>query len=226
MSRRANASIRCALCRMHQTLCVCALMPRIETKTRLSVVMHRLEARKTTNTGRIAAACLPNSEVLVRGHIGRPEPEIGLAPGSRAVVLFPFEDAVPIETFAGGPPVTLVVPDGTWRQASKVKNRLPALRDVPCVSLPRGDKTQYRLRIESHEDGLATMEAIARAMGVLEGKHVEDALLFVFRAMVDRTLWSRGDLATERVTGGIPAGVERHDPAGFEHHKKIAGGIA
>jgi DTW domain-containing protein YfiP len=218
MSRRANAGIRCTRCRMHQTLCVCALMPRIETRTRLCVVMHRLEARKTTNTGRIAAACLPNSEILVRGHIGRPEPQVTLAPESRPVLLFPFEDAVPIETFAGGPPVTLVVPDGTWRQAAKVKNRLPCLRDVPYVSLPRGDKTQYRLRIESHEDGLATMEAIARAFGVLEGKHVEDALLFVFRAMVDRTLWSRGDLATELVTGGIPVGAQRHNPGAVGRH--------
>jgi YD repeat-containing protein len=47
--------------------------------------------------------------------------------------------------------------------------------------------------------GLAThpqlKEAIARAMGILEGPLVREALERVFRAMVERTLWSRGAIA-------------------------------
>ena len=70
----------------------------------------------------------------------------------------------------------------------------------------------YRLRSESHPAGLATIEAIARAMGILEGPHVQEALERVFRAMVERTLWVRGSLAAEEVTGGIPEGATRHDP--------------
>ena len=30
--------------------------------------------------------------------------------------------------------------------------------------------------------------------------------------MTERTLWSNGRLATADVTGGIPAGVQSHDP--------------
>jgi hypothetical protein len=70
----------------------------------------------------------------------------------------------------------------------------------------------YRLRTESHEAGLATIEAIARAMGILEGMHVQHALERVFRAMVERTLWARGEFATCDVSGGIPEGAARHDP--------------
>src|SRR5262249_10300950 len=103
------------------------------------------------------------------------------------------EDALPLQSWAGSSePVTLIVPDGTWRQASKVRNRVPGLRDVPCVSMGIGDPSRYRLRSEAHGHGLATIEAIARALGVLEGKAVEDALLTPFHAMVERTLWSRG----------------------------------
>ena len=82
---------------------------------------------------------------------------------------------------------------------------------VPCAVLPPGAPSTYRLRHEARPGGLATAEAIARAFGLLEGPEVEAALLRVFRAMVERTLWSRGTLDTREVTDGIPAGVTR-DP--------------
>ena len=68
MSRRNNAARRCSRCRMHLSLCVCTLIPRLVTRTRLLLVIHRAEDRKPTNTGRLAAECLVNSEVVVRGH--------------------------------------------------------------------------------------------------------------------------------------------------------------
>ncbi len=201
---------------MHGSLCICDLTPRIETRTRLLLVIHRYEDRKPTNTGRLAAECLVNSEVVVRGHAAHPSTPVSLPPDARAVLLFPHEDAVPIDRFAGSSrPVTLIVPDGSWRQASKVRNRVPGLRDVPCVSLPRGARSTYRLRVDAHEQGLATIEAIARALRILEGEHGEAAgcaLDVVFRAMVERTLWARGSARTQDVTGGIPAGAVRHDP--------------
>jgi DTW domain-containing protein YfiP len=204
---------------MHQTVCVCGLLPRLETRTRLVLVIHRLEVQKTTNTGKLATMCLPNSETLVRGFQTDTEPPAQWPEGSQPLLLFPFEDAVPLESYArenlgDGRPVTLFVPDGNWRQASKVRKRVPGMANVPCVTLPKGDRAPRRLRLETRDDGLATIEAIARAFGVLEGPAVEEALSFVFRAMVERTLWTRGDMRTEAVESGIPEGAERHDPTG------------
>ncbi len=177
------------------------------------LVIHRLEARKPSNTGRLAAECLPNSTVIVRGDEDDPGGPLPPDPASQRVLLFPHQDAVPLSRFAGSSsPVTLVVPDGTWRQASKVRRRVPGLEDVPCVSLPADEPSTYRLRTEAHAHGLATIEAIARAMGILEGTQVRLALERVFRAMVERTLWARGAVATSDVTGGVPEGAMRHDP--------------
>jgi DTW domain-containing protein len=213
VSRRDNAHLRCMGCRMHGSLCVCALVPRIATRTRLVLVIHRVEARKPSNTGRLAAACLVDSEVLVRGDRAMPSAPFVPDPTTQPLFLFPHEDAVPIVPFADSVrPVTLIVPDGTWRQASKVRQRVPGLRDIPCVSLPRDEPSTYRLRTEAHDHGLATLEAIARAMGILEGVHVRRALEYVFQVMVDRTLWSRGEIDTANVTGGVPKGAMRHDP--------------
>lgn len=195
---------------MHQSLCMCALVPRVETRTRIVLVIHRLEARKPTNTGRLASLCLPNSAVVVRGHEGAPS---AIAPDDLcgAALLFPHPDAIPLAAFARAPR-TLIVPDGTWRQASKVRHRVGGLHDIPCVSLPPDVPSIYRLRSEAHRHGLATIEAVARALGILEGLDVRRSLEHVFRIMVERTLWARGALRTDAVTGGIPTGAKRHDP--------------
>lgn len=219
MSRRANAAVRCENCKLHASLCVCGLITPIETTTKLVLIIHRAEVRKPTNTGLLAAKCLRNSEVIVRGREGEPSVPLALDPvTTRPLLLFPHEDVKPIEEVARDRsdderPFTLIVPDGNWRQASKVRARVPGLKDVPCVRLSSGEPSIYRLRSEAHATGLATMEAIARALEVLEGhRSVRDALERVFRAMVERTLWVRGSLADEGVTGGIPAGATKHDP--------------
>jgi tRNA-uridine aminocarboxypropyltransferase len=215
MSRRDNAEARCRLCRMHQVLCVCALLPRLETRTRLVLVIHRYEARKPTNSGLLGASCLVNSQVLIRGGQHGDQPRLAEDAGRQPLLLFPSEQAVPIGEYADSPrPVTLVVPDGTWRQASKVPSRLPGIEGVPLVSLPKDAPTNYQLRSEFHPGRLATLEAIARALGILEGAHIRQALEQVFRIMVDRTLWMRGALRADEVTGGIPASALENDPRG------------
>ncbi len=219
MTRRGNAEHRCKRCKMHRSLCVCALIPRLETRTRLVLVIHRTEERKPTNTGVLAAECLVNSEIVVRGHASDPTLGLVVPEGTEPLLLFPHEESVNIIDYKlPSLPITLIVPDGTWRQASKVRARVPGLLDLPCVSIPAGEPSIYRLRSEAHPHGLATIEAIARAFGILEGVQVQHAMEYVFRAMVERTLWARGEGKTENVTGGIPEGVVRHDPrSGLRH---------
>ena len=220
MSRHQKPHLRCRECRMHLSLCICALLPRIETRTRVVLIIHQLEWLKPTNTGAVAARCLPNSAVVYRG---RP-PEAGgasmdgdvsaLSPaGAQRLLLFPHASATPLADWRGGTePITLLVPDGTWRQAARTTTKLTAqLGAIPCVSLPAAP-AQKRLRGAASPDRLATLEAVARALGVLEGPDVEHALLRVYRIMTDRTLWSNGRVTTSEVTGGIPPGVRSHDP--------------
>ena len=186
MSRRENLAKRCKGCMMHMSLCVCSFFEtKLETRTHLLLVIHRAEIRKPTNTGYLAAKCLANSSVLVRGNSENPTEALDFG-DTEPVLLYPHDgvqELVPTDR-----PVTLIVPDGNWRQAAKVRARVPGLKDVRCAILPPGPPSIYRLRSEAHAHGLATMEAIARAMGILEGPHIHDALTVVFRAMVERTL--------------------------------------
>ena len=208
MSRRDNAANRCPTCAMPATLCICALVPRIQTRTRLTVLVHYREARKPTNTGQLAARCLAESAVEIVGRRDQPVKLRALHDGELPLVLFPDDDAVPIERYAGcDQRIAVFVPDGTWRQASKMRRRVAGLVPIQCVTLPDSGVTEYRLRAEHRIGGLATLEAIARALRILEGDTgaaAEAAMLAVFRVMVDRTRWLRGELAESDVTGGVP----------------------
>jgi DTW domain-containing protein YfiP len=189
-------------------------------------VIHQLEASKPTNTGRVAARCLPNSAIVYRGwapgdDAGSPAlrarppvaPTAIDAPGAQRLMLFPHPTATPLSEWRGcSQPIVLLVPDGTWKQAARMRARLaPDPRAIPCVSLPASDDRK-RMRTPTAPARLATLEAVAHALGILEGPEVERALLRVYRIMTERTLWSNGRISAADVTGGIPAGVQSHDP--------------
>lgn len=213
MSRLDDAEARCVTCQMHATLCICALVPRLRTRTRLTLLVHYREARKPTNTGQLAARCLERSSVELVGQLHRLI-ETPVVHDEVPLLMFPADDAVPIERYAASErPIALFVPDGNWRQASKMRRRGPGLGAMQCVTLPDTGPTEYRLRSEPRVGGLATLEAIARALRILEGESgraIESAMLAVFRAMVQRTLWFRGQLPEGDVAGGIPAAAFAH----------------
>lgn len=183
---------RCPRCRLTQTDCLCALIPRLQTRTRVVVVLHEQEDRKTSNTGRLASRCLPNSEVVVRGGFDHATPPPSWTAHGDPVLLFPHPDAQPLERWRDHPrPVTLIVPDGTWRQAQRVRRRIAGLADVPCAMVSREAPSAYQLRHTWDPRRLATLEAIAEALVLLEGQdgpEVREALLQIFQVMVERSL--------------------------------------
>jgi tRNA-uridine aminocarboxypropyltransferase len=218
MSRRDSVEARCTGCRLHATLCICALVPRLRTRTRLVVLVHYREARKPSNTGQLAARCVARGSVEIFGKRGQLLEAPVVGDDEVPLLLFPDDDAVPISQHAASEkPLALFVPDGNWHQASKVRRRVPGLGAIQCVTLPEAGPTEYRLRAEPREGGLATLEAVARALGILEGDagpQTERAMLEVFRVMVERTLWFRGKLHDHEVTGGIPEAALASDPRG------------
>ena len=194
MTRRTHNVIRCRGCGTHLDGCICDQLPRLVTRTRLVLVIHQRETYKPSNTGKLAVKCLTNSQTVMRGDRSRVE-KIEWPADSQPLLLFPHADATPLTEWIGCTrPITLIVPDATWRQAARVRRRVPELAEVPCVSLPAGEPSRYFLRTTSQPRGLATIEAVARAMGLLEDAEIERALDRVFQIMVERTLSLRGQL--------------------------------
>jgi DTW domain-containing protein YfiP len=157
--------------------------------------MHHREAKLTTNTAHLASLLLPRCEIHIRGEVGRNlESSEILDPRESPLLLYPSEQTKPLtEDLVAqlDKPVCLIVPDGSWRQASKVAKREGFLASVPHVTLNHDAPTRYLLRREPKAGGLATFEAIARALGVINGPQIRIEMEKIFALMVDRTLRSR-----------------------------------
>ena len=198
--RRLGTRSRCIRCRMRLDLCLCPEITTLEAKTRFVLIMHAKEANKPTNTGFLVRAMLPSTEIRIRGRRDR----IDLTDLSGAGLLFPLEDA---EQLGPDAPQTILVPDGSWRQARNIVRR--DLRTFRALVLPPGPPGELRIRKHKDPSCVSTLEAIARVLAIVESQELADRMLRVFRMMVDRTLWIRGQIATEDVYGGIAEEVLR-----------------
>jgi DTW domain-containing protein YfiP len=200
---------------MKPALCLCAVLRRRPVRSVVRVVVPDTELHKSTNSGRLLPLLLEQTELVVHGGPSHPSVPARLWPeGTRPVVLFPQQGAPPLATFvdATKPPVCLIVLDGTWRQANRLRKRFLVER-VPFARLPDDDhESLYALRRGHFAGSRSTLEAAAGALSILEGDDgVAAHLLDGFRRMVDRTLWLRGEKNREDVYGGLPEGVHRHD---------------
>lgn len=240
MGRRWKRAARCTRCRVHIESCQCAELPVLALETRIALIMHYREALKTTATGPLALACLTNSTQHMHGVAGAPLDLTGLDENGqrRVLVLFPVEGARALSRAlrAEDPrPITLVVPDGNWRQARRIPQRVRGLAGVECVGLPAGPASAWGVRHEPMAGGLATFEAIARAIGALESAEAQVRLEAAFKHVVRVTLAARGQspLRAPAAEGGEPLEIVYRDahlvainkPAGVPSHRGWASDV-
>jgi DTW domain-containing protein YfiP len=150
-------------------------------------LQHPRERRVAIGTARMAHLALPNSE-LHEGisFAGRAAIE-ALAADPSVAVLFPAgHTAAPAPATT---PRTLIVVDGTWSQAYKLMRANPLLARLPRIALAPARPGNYRIRREPTPQCLATVEAVAAVLALLEDDRVRfDAMLDAFTFTVERQL--------------------------------------
>jgi len=187
---RSRRTPRCPGCWLPVALCLCAELPRLAVRTRVVVMMHRREAATSSNTGRIAARVLEGASVRVRG--GDPAIAVDPLPSGRRLVLFPAAEArLLTPDDAAGDAVVLLVPDGTWSQARRLLRRDDIFQGAELVTLPPAGPSRYGLRRHAREGSVCTLEAIGRALGLLEGGTIEADLAEVLDRFVARSQRAR-----------------------------------
>lgn len=175
----------CLRCLLRHEVCLCDRIPRIETSVRFVIVQHIVERLRTSNTGRLAALALPNSEVLEYG--GLPPLDESRIPGPDTWLLYPSPTGE-----AATLPKRIIVLDATWKQSRKMYSHLGALRSMPCLALPPAGSHVLRLRQPPRPDGMSTIEAIAAALARLEGPEKARQLLDLHDAHVQAVVTLRG----------------------------------
>lgn len=190
-----NTNNRCDRCGLFNRICICQHITKTKLNTRLTLLIHSMELRRITNTGRLANLCLDNSEMFIRGKQGIVWDEKEILPdGYEHRILFPnaVQELTPDMAFIDGKPLNLIVPDGTWNQAKKIIISEPYLQKVKRVKLAVNTPSLYYLRKTPKPGHISTLEAIARAFGILENDEIQEQLELVFSEMTTNLIKLRG----------------------------------
>jgi len=187
-SRPRDNNIHCFRCYMRRETCICPILPIVQTRTEFLILRHIRESERPSNTGRLAALAMPNARIIPCGGGDR----TGLAPlddtflrMTNTWLLWPDGDGAQPDLPL---PERIVVLDATWQQARRLYSRTPELQAMPRLLLPFPDKSRKRLRDPHRADGMSTIEAVAAAVAVLEGKKVAEPLEKLYDEVVRRTI--------------------------------------
>jgi len=188
----------CAECRQPLVRCVCAVLPRVETRTRVVIVQHPRERHHPFGTAALAARALTRAELVIAW---RPDQALPFdAAAGHTWLLYPGPGSIPIEAaLATGRPDTLVTVDGTWHTAPSLLAAHRSLAALPRVRLTPSSPGRYRIRAEPAPHCLSTIESLVAALAAIEPDAAGlPALLAAFDVMVERQL----ALRAERVGSG------------------------
>jgi DTW domain-containing protein YfiP len=189
-----DLSRRCPRCLFPELECLCPDVPRVVTRTRILLLRHASEVSRPTNSGRWAALALDTARLLDYGLPGA-GPDLSTLADPGTVVLFPSPHAPRLDPL----PRQLVVLDGSWAQARRMIQRIPALRALPRLSLPtRGPPPRpgpLPMRRSTVSGGLSTLEALAEALDLVGEDEAARSLSTLHQAALARGWRLRGGAA-------------------------------
>jgi len=203
---------RCPRCCLSPRWCVCDLLPPVETRVGVHVLIHRHEHHKPSSTGKLVARTVTAATCHVYQretcfHSADGFPAQTLAPDQELWILHPSGE--PLPAVAGSaeescsPHVLLL--DGTWRQAGELLRSCNGIGR--CVRLPAAtaEPGRYWLRDQPEPGHLSTAEALVGVFRAVGDGAAEQCLRLHFELHVYAALLARGrrEMA-ERYLGHSP----------------------
>ena len=169
--------VMCYRCFWPQTLCWCASLRPMPTRTRFILLMHPKEFKQEkAGTGRLTHLCLPNSELQV-GVSFEKHPAVRdlLAdPGNHCVLLYPGPEARNLsrgELVAGdlaGRRLVVLLLDATWACARKMLRLSPSLQLLPRIMFTPSAPSRFVIKQQPQAGCLSTLEAVHETLLALE----------------------------------------------------------
>ncbi len=158
--------------------------------TPVSVLQHPGEVGHAKGTVRILSRCLDRLQVF-RGETPDEFRQAGFdtqADARSAALLFPGPDSCALESADLSHIRHWVVLDGTWRKAARILHRNPALGALPRFHFSHPPASAYAIRKAPGEHKLATAEAVAYLLNVIEPELDTRPITTALNALVDRQL--------------------------------------
>jgi DTW domain-containing protein YfiP len=182
----------CPRCALPLPACLCRWITPTHNRVELLVLQHPQEAQHAKGSMRLLQLSLANSRCVVGEHVppavlaGLLQPAVacGQAP-QLPVLLFPADDNTPATAPPCAGPGSLLLLDGTWRQARRLLQANPLLQALPRWALPAPPPSRYAIRRAHRPQQRSSLEAACLALGQLEGRPAHyQALLAAFDGWV------------------------------------------
>ncbi|SQJ10827.1 Uncharacterized conserved protein [Serratia rubidaea] len=159
---------RCQGCLLPQKNCLCDTITPQSADSRFCLIMFGAEPLKPSNTGRLIADILPDTQAFLWSRT-EVDPALLAAindPHRQPYVVFPasYADAgrpVYSQLPASGKPPLFIMLDGTWSEARKMFRKSPYLNQFPVFSLDVAAASDYQLREASRAEQHCTAEVAA-----------------------------------------------------------------
>jgi hypothetical protein len=209
------------------------MLPPVETKLAVEVLIHRLEQCRPSSTGNLVGRVVAGAVCHVFQRGNRFFPETGYPANAPELdrelwVLHPSGDPLPQTATADSTAQlrpTVLLLDGSWRQAGEMLASMQTRGR--CVRLPDAatiEPSRYWLRNQARPDQLCTAEALMGMLTAVGEPEAARHLRLHFELHVYATLRVRGhrELA-ERYLGHSPLLAEAPDALDRLHAQRGAG---
>lgn len=224
---------RCPRCSLPPRWCTCDMLPPVESRLTVQVLIHRLEQCRPSSTGKLVGRAVAGATCHVYQRGNRFFPAMGypadaLELGRELWVLHPSGDPLPepaVTATAGLQPFSAVLLlDGSWRQAGEMLASVHGRGR--CVRLPAAataEPSRYWLRDQARPEQLCTAEALIAVLTRTGETEAARRMRLHFELHVYATLLVRGhrELA-ERFLGHSPLLTEAPDALDRLHARRGA----
>lgn len=185
---------------MHPNICVCEACTPVRNRTGVTILQHPTEVGHAKGTVRILTRCLANLR-LFTGEMPGDFHQAGfdsVAGSHHPALLFPGPGSEALETSDVRQFDHWIILDGTWRKAAKILHQNPTLSALPRFHFANPPASAYAIRKAPGEHRLATAEAVAYLLNVLEPELDTRPIARAMRTLVNKQL------------AQIPARLHRH----------------
>ncbi|MGL5006829.1 MAG: tRNA-uridine aminocarboxypropyltransferase [Plesiomonas sp.] len=195
--------VRCQRCLLAVSHCLCAHIQPVSANSQFCLIMYDTEPLKPSNTGRLIADILPDTQAFLwsRTEINPALLALLQDPTLQPYIIFPESYAAPERVVHDlltstpnpltppNPAVTLrpfatkplfIMLDGTWTEARKMFRKSPYLDQFPVLPLRPTSQSEYQLREASTDEQLCTAEVAAQLLLMANDQQAAQALDTLF----------------------------------------------
>lgn len=188
---------QCPQCQRPLTVCYCHLIRPLSNQWPVRILQEHGESRHPMGTARIAALSLERcrlQEMMLSGPEATSQAGLDELINEEPVLIYPGDEAEPVDALAGQPVRPLLFLDANWRKSRRLLHQFPALSALPRYALRSTGASRYRIRSSAVTDALSTLEAVVSTLEVVEraaGRY--SGLLDVMDWMVDQQIAFMGE---------------------------------